>query len=84
MFEVLQPTHLLFILVVALLVFGPKRLPELGRAIGQSINSFKTGLSEDTAEKKSEHQNPAPEIPAGSVHAEEVRQTRPEESHPKQ
>ncbi|MBV8946001.1 MAG: twin-arginine translocase TatA/TatE family subunit, partial [Solirubrobacterales bacterium] len=33
--DILQPTHLLFVLVVALLVLGPKRLPEAGRALGR-------------------------------------------------
>ena len=47
MFELLQPTHLLFVLLVALLVFGPKRLPELGRSVGQAISALKSGLSED-------------------------------------
>jgi sec-independent protein translocase protein TatA len=37
----LQPWHLLVILAVALIIFGPSRLPEVGRAIGQSINEFR-------------------------------------------
>jgi sec-independent protein translocase protein TatA len=43
--DILQPTHLLFILVVALLVLGPKRLPEASRAIGQGIRDFKMAIS---------------------------------------
>lgn len=43
--DILQPTHLLFVLVVALLVLGPKRLPEAGRALGKGIRDFKTAIS---------------------------------------
>ena len=45
MFEGLfQPTHLLLILIVAMLMFGPRKLPELGKALGEGISSFKKGL----------------------------------------
>jgi sec-independent protein translocase protein TatA len=45
MFEGLfQPTHLLLIFGIALLVFGPKKLPELGKGIGDSIRSFKSAM----------------------------------------
>lgn len=40
----LQPTHLLLILFVALFVFGPKKLPELGKGLAQGIRSFKEGI----------------------------------------
>jgi sec-independent protein translocase protein TatA len=43
--DILQPTHLLFILAVALLVLGPKRLPEAGRALGGAIRDFKSAVS---------------------------------------
>ncbi len=47
MFEgLLQPMHLLLILIIALVVFGPKRLPELGKALGESIQGFKKGLND--------------------------------------
>src|SRR5690349_15623002 len=42
--DILQPTHLLFVLVVALLVLGPKRLPEAGRALGKGLRDFKTAI----------------------------------------
>lgn len=46
MFEGLfQPTHLLVIIVIALLVFGPKRLPELGKGLGDGIRSFKDAMN---------------------------------------
>jgi sec-independent protein translocase protein TatA len=39
-----QPMHLLALLILAIFVFGPKQLPELGRAIGEGIRSFKNGI----------------------------------------
>ncbi len=37
----LQPWHLIVILAVALIIFGPSRLPEIGRAVGKSIAEFR-------------------------------------------
>jgi len=39
-----QPMHLLVIVIIALLVFGPKRLPELGKGLGDGIRSFKNAM----------------------------------------
>ena len=43
--NILSPTHLLLVLAVALLVLGPKRLPEVGRGLGSAIRDFKASLS---------------------------------------
>jgi sec-independent protein translocase protein TatA len=43
--DVLQPTHLVFLLAIALLVLGPKRLPEVGRGLGRGIRDFRRGLA---------------------------------------
>ncbi len=52
MFEgAFQPMHLLLILIIAIFVFGPKRLPELGRSLGASIRGFKDAVSEMSNEK---------------------------------
>jgi sec-independent protein translocase protein TatA len=46
MFEGLfQPMHLLVIFGIALLVLGPKKLPELGKGLGESIRGFKSAMS---------------------------------------
>jgi sec-independent protein translocase protein TatA len=44
----LQPTHLIIIAVVALLIFGPSRLPEIGKAMGKTIREFQSGIKEAT------------------------------------
>ena len=47
MFEGLfQPMHLLVILGIALLVFGPRKLPELGRGLGDGIRGFKDAMKD--------------------------------------
>jgi len=51
-----QPMHLLVIFGIALLMFGPRKLPELGKGIGDGIRGFKSALrdpeeSEDKAKK---------------------------------
>jgi sec-independent protein translocase protein TatA len=52
----LQPTHLLVILAVALFVFGPKKLPELGQGLGKGIRSFRDSMKAATEEpEKIEH-----------------------------
>jgi sec-independent protein translocase protein TatA len=48
MFEGLfQPTHLLVIFGIALLVFGGKKLPELGKGIGEGIRGLKSAMNEE-------------------------------------
>lgn len=43
-----NPIHILFLLVIALLVFGAKRLPEMGRSLGEGLRGFKESVSGDT------------------------------------
>jgi sec-independent protein translocase protein TatA len=52
MFEgIFQPMHLLVIMGIALLVFGPKKLPELGKGIGEGIRGFRASIKEDSGER---------------------------------
>ena len=47
MFEGLfQPMHLIIILVIALIIFGPGKLPELGKGLGKAIREFKNAMSD--------------------------------------
>ena len=55
----LSPTHLLVILIVALLVFGPKRLPELGKSLGSGMRSFKDAVSGEHDEDEPAQLEPA-------------------------
>lgn len=45
-----QPMHLVALLIIALFVFGPKRLPELGKAIGEGIRSFRGGIKDSSSQ----------------------------------
>lgn len=45
-----QPMHLLVIFFIALLVFGPKKLPELGKGIGEGFRALKEGMKDKPAE----------------------------------
>ena len=52
--SILQPTHLILILVVVLLVLGPKRLPDAGRALGQGLKEFRASIGGHEADESSE------------------------------
>ena len=55
----LQPTHLVIILVIALLIFGPSRLPELGKAFGKTIREFRSAGEELAQSAKEKSSQPA-------------------------
>jgi sec-independent protein translocase protein TatA len=58
MFEGLfQPTHLIIIFAIALLVFGPKKLPELGKGLGEGIRALKDGMKDNPPSQASTDQN---------------------------
>ena len=60
------PLELLVVGIIALIVLGPKRLPEVGRSLGKGIREFKNsmaGLTDDEEEKK-------PEVEAGDYQKE--------------
>jgi len=53
MFEgVLQPMHLILILFIALLVFGPSRLPELGHGLGTAIREFRSAFKGEAEDRR--------------------------------
>lgn len=47
-----QPMHLLVILVIVLLIFGPKKLGELGKGLGEGIKNFKSSMNDGNAANK--------------------------------
>ncbi len=62
--ELFAPGHLLVVLAIAILVFGPKKLPELGRGLGEAIRGFKGSLSGGD-----EPAAPVPPVPAAKPDA---------------
>jgi sec-independent protein translocase protein TatA len=59
MFEGLfQPTHLIIIFAIALLVFGPKKLPELGKGLGEGIRALKEGMKDNPAASADQNKTP--------------------------
>jgi TatA/E family protein of Tat protein translocase len=50
-----SPVHLLFIAAVALIVLGPKRLPDLARAVGRGVREFRAAIEGEEGERSSEH-----------------------------
>jgi sec-independent protein translocase protein TatA len=58
---IFQPTHLLLIFFIALLIFGPKKLPLLGKGIGGGIRALKEGIKDPLIEPaKSVSAEPGP------------------------
>ncbi len=47
------PWEIVLVVVLALLIFGPKKLPDLGSSLGRSITGFRKGLKETTEDVKS-------------------------------
>ncbi len=78
MFEGLfQPMHLLVIFFIALLVFGPKKLPELGKGLGDGIRALKEGMKDQTKPEAK------PEIKAEPKPEVKVEQPKPENQETK-
>jgi sec-independent protein translocase protein TatA len=78
----LGPAEILVVLVIALLVFGPTRLPEIGRQVGRAMHEFRKFQSSlkadiDTvfAEDSSAHAEPAPTLPPKAIEAAEATGT---------
>ena len=65
------PLEIAIVLVIALVIFGPKRLPELGKSMGKGIREFKGSLSmDDKDEIPAESSTTPPEVVEGEVVAE--------------
>jgi sec-independent protein translocase protein TatA len=55
--------EILVVLAIALLVFGPKRVPELGRSLGKGIRGFKESLSSDAGDLDADEEPTPPRLP---------------------
>ena len=53
----LSPWHWLLVIFIALLLFGPKKLPELGKSLAEGIRGFKEGLKDNPPAQTSNEQN---------------------------
>jgi sec-independent protein translocase protein TatA len=65
-----NPLHIAFLLIVLLLVFGAKRLPEIGRSIGSGMREFKDSISGETTHtltQQTVHQPQAPVQPVAQA-----------------
>ena len=77
MFDI-SPIQILIVLVIALLVFGPKRLPEMGKSIGRGIREFKGAMLDDDEPRRApapRADEPAPAAPAPPI----ATMTRPDD-----
>ncbi|MBL7012083.1 MAG: twin-arginine translocase TatA/TatE family subunit [Kiritimatiellales bacterium] len=68
-----SPAETIVIIFVILLLFGSKKLPELARSLGRSLNEFKRGQTESLPEQKEE----APKEPAAAPAPEEEKPEEP-------
>ena len=71
MFDI-SPIQIIIVLVIALLVFGPKRLPEMGRSIGRGIREFKGAVLDHDDAERSRPTAPAAESSAARDEDDEV------------
>jgi TatA/E family protein of Tat protein translocase len=76
-----NPVHLLFIAIVALVVLGPRRLPELARALGKGIREFRESISaEAEPEAGPPEQEAPPKQEAPTEHEAPTEQEAPTEA----
>ena len=61
--DILTPGHIILVLVAALLIFGPKRLPDIGKSLGKGIREFKGALNHITDDEPATPPTPAPAPP---------------------
>jgi sec-independent protein translocase protein TatA len=83
--DILQPTHLVFVLIVALLVLGPKKLPEVGRQLGNGLRDFRSAINGEHSDLRAaitgEHSEPASDTPAEHEFAPAVETTVTADGH---
>ena len=60
MFGLGHGPELIFLFVIALLIFGPKKLPEMGRSIGKTVTEFRKGISEMSKDKEKDEEPKTP------------------------
>ncbi len=90
MFEGISPLHLLVVLIIALVVLGPGKLPEVGAALGQGIREFRKATTDIREATRLDPPTPgpsdaalAPSIGTSAVTAGSERASDPEPIEPK-
>jgi sec-independent protein translocase protein TatA len=74
------PLEIIIVLVIVLVIFGPKRLPDLGRSLGRGMREFKdsvTGKDQDDDERPAELADPDARVTATSPHEQEREPAKP-------
>jgi sec-independent protein translocase protein TatA len=66
--RLLQPEHLIVILLIALLIFGPTKLPGLGKGLGEAFRGFKDGLKGSDTSDANKQDNTAKSETAPPIH----------------
>jgi sec-independent protein translocase protein TatA len=70
------PLELAIVLIIALIIFGPKRLPELGRSLGKGIREFRGSVSGDSPDREPEPteaiEAPKPPVAKGAEEGEKI------------
>jgi sec-independent protein translocase protein TatA len=61
-----NPLHIAFLVVILLLVFGARRLPEIGRSLGSGLREFKQSINGESHSSTQSHDQERPTLPAGA------------------
>lgn len=77
------PTGFILIILVALLLFGPSKLPELGRAFGRTLREFKDGARDMMSDEDKEKNQPRKEIRSEEVKVSETKTEQPQQDNNK-
>lgn len=68
-----QPMHLIVILIIVLLIFGPKKLGDLGKGLGEGIRNFKSSMNEGNATANKTTPTPPPTTTTTTTTTEEKK-----------
>jgi sec-independent protein translocase protein TatA len=67
-----NPLHIAFLVVILLLVFGAKRLPEIGRSLGSGMREFKDSISGESKQQPTLNEGPPAQQPAQPQQAQQA------------
>jgi sec-independent protein translocase protein TatA len=69
-----NPLHIAFLVVILLLIFGAKRLPEIGRSLGSGMREFKDSISGESKGQQALNEGPPAQQPAQPQQAQQAQQ----------